>query len=102
MYMYLTGTELEMKHLQKLYEGNEWTPSFAEIAQPDTVKDVPHAGQKRKASQGKQNGDAKLKSKKKDTKSKLHDIMHTVHTRNQKTFAAKFFCSCTSLQKLIT
>ena len=72
-----------MKHLQKLYETNEWTPSFAEIAQPDTVKDVPHAGRKRKASQEKQDGSAKLKSKKKASKSKLVYILLTVHAGHQ-------------------
>ena len=88
MYMYPTGTELEMKRLQKLYEKNEWTPSFE---QPETAKEVPHAGRKRKASQGKQNGDTNLMTKKKATKGKPDYIMLIVHARNLNIFAAEMF-----------
>ena len=88
MYMYLTGTELEMQHLQKLYENSEWTPPCADIAWSDRVKDVSHAGQKRKASQGKRNIDAKL-NKKKATKGKLLYIMVTVRTTNLEVLVTK-------------
>ena len=55
-----------------------------------TQKHVLHAGQKSKASQGKQNSDPKW-NKKKASKSKLHYITVTVRTTNLEVLVAKIF-----------